>query len=490
MSRTFIRGQKAKLADLSIADSCRIGVTTAGTGLAFDIACMGLDANDKLSDEAYMIFYNQPTSPCGGMRLTSPAAGENQSFEIDLSRLPSKIRKIVVTATVDGPGTMASLSTGSFTLSASNHEYARFAFNGSDFSLERAIIVAELYYKDGWRISAVAQGFNGGLDALIRYFGGEVAEDSPAPLTAFGQTLLPSPSSSATGFNSSSSPSSSSSATGFNSVSSPSPSSSATGSNSRPAPAPETSTSRTSASAANDQRMISLEKRLEKEAPRLISLHKTASIVLEKKRLTDVRARVVLVLDCSGSMSPQYQRGHVQAVLDRIVTLALRFDDDGELEVWFFADRCKQFQNVTLENVNGYVSRVPGGFFEIVKGLGIGNNEPKVLQALLDGWNLIDPKAPIYVVFLSDGGIYRDAEIEKIITNAARFPVFWQFVGLGGSKYGVLQRLDNLPGRVVDNASFFHVDDLARIDDAELYERLLNEFPIWLEEVRRQGILH
>ena len=99
------------------------------------------------------------------------------------------------------------------------------------------------------------------------------------------------------------------------------------------------------------------------------------------------------------------------------------------------------------------------------------------------------PGPPAFVLFFSDGGIYRSAEIERILRDAASLPIFWQFIGLGNADYGVLETLDTLAGRVVDNAGFFAVDDIDRIGDEELYERLLTEFPLWLTAARNAGVL-
>ncbi|MET7770263.1 VWA domain-containing protein [Nocardia sp. NPDC005366] len=42
--------------------------------------------------------------------------------------------------------------------------------------------------------------------------------------------------------------------------------------------------------------------------------------------------------------------------------------------------------------------------------------------------------------------------------------------------YGLLRTLGTMDGRVVDNAGFFAVDDIDRIGDDDLYQRLLGEF--------------
>ncbi|MCO1657993.1 VWA domain-containing protein [Pseudonocardia humida] len=83
----------------------------------------------------------------------------------------------------------------------------------------------------------------------------------------------------------------------------------------------------------------------------------------------------------------------------------------------------------------------------------------------------------------------RNREIEQELRAAAAEPVFWQFVGLGTAKFGVLERFDTLPGRTVDNVGFFAVPDIEAVPDAELYDRLLAEFPRWATAARELGIL-
>ncbi|WP_268239726.1 vWA domain-containing protein [Deinococcus roseus] len=224
------------------------------------------------------------------------------------------------------------------------------------------------------------------------------------------------------------------------------------------------------------------------EGQRLISLVKTVNVTLQKKGVADVHAQVVLVMDATGSMKNAYRSGTVQAVVDRVGVLAMRLDDDGKLETWFYAHDFHHTADVTLQNISGYVGRTvldrSGGF---LLGLGRANNEPPVLSALVERHR--NSRVPVLILFISDGGVSQNAEIKRIVSEAAHFPMFFQFIGLGGRNYGVLEKLDTLTGRVVDNASFFAIDDLSSISDEELYSRMLAEFPLWLKAVREKGIL-
>ena len=73
--------------------------------------------------------------------------------------------------------------------------------------------------------------------------------------------------------------------------------------------------------------------------------------------------------------------------------------------------------------------------------------------------------------------------------QAAQLPIFWQFVGLGGKNYGILENLDDMTGRVIDNCNFFALDDLHDISEEALYEKMLEEFPEWLKEARQLGLI-
>ncbi|OEV15117.1 TerD family protein, partial [Streptomyces nanshensis] len=181
MAREFQRGHKAKLSDLTPGTDLYVGVQIAAPGLTFDISCFGLDANEQLSDDRYFIFFNQPKSPEESIQLLGAQSGDTESFRVTLDRIPAAVQKLSFTATIDGPGQMSQVGPGYIRIVAGGEEVVRYAFTGSEFTTERAVMLGDFYLKDVWRFAAVGQGFDGGLEALLKNFGGEVAEEEEPP---------------------------------------------------------------------------------------------------------------------------------------------------------------------------------------------------------------------------------------------------------------------------------------------------------------------
>lgn len=218
-----------------------------------------------------------------------------------------------------------------------------------------------------------------------------------------------------------------------------------------------------------------------------INLRKqVVQVVLEKKKLTHVQARVALVLDISGSMRKLYKEGIVQEAVERVLAVASQFDDDGTLDVWVYDHEFARLTPVTERNLTGYVER------EILQNERIHkfgrNEEPQVMQDVLAKFVQEEPnKDPAFIVFMNDGGC--KPGIKKWIVEASNKPLFWQFVGIGNGNFDLLRKLDEMGGRVVDNANFFHLRALEETSDEALYDALLDEFPQWLTEAKEKGIV-
>jgi hypothetical protein len=215
-------------------------------------------------------------------------------------------------------------------------------------------------------------------------------------------------------------------------------------------------------------------------------MKKTAGIVLEKKKLTGVVARVGLVLDISGSMRNLYKNGTVQKVVERILAVASQFDDDGMLDVWVYDNEFSRLPSVTERDFENYVNLQILNSDTIHK---FGrNDEPPVMYDVMNKYLKEDPsKDPAFIVFINDGGCKRT--IKKPVVSSSDKPIFWQFVGVGNSNFEVLENLDTMEGRFIDNANFFHVQDIDAITDEQLYDRLLNEFPDWIREAKEKRVL-
>ncbi|MGR6128807.1 VWA domain-containing protein [Paenibacillus sp. S33] len=222
-----------------------------------------------------------------------------------------------------------------------------------------------------------------------------------------------------------------------------------------------------------------------------INLHKqNVQYSLKKKHIDCEKARVAVVFDASVSMFKLYTGGTVQKACERVLAVAACMDDNGEMDVWFFADKAKRAPSVTERNFENYIHMNYAEPSEDSE-LGWGNNEPEVMKDIILKYTKEDPNdiIPTYIIFFSDGGIYEQKKIEQLLIKSSSAPIFWQFVGLGQADYGILRKLDKMRGRVVDNADFFALDDFDSVTDSELYDRLLNEFPGWLKQVRAKGIL-
>jgi stress response protein SCP2 len=174
-TKKLIAGEKVKIHDYVSAQQYEIHVQIESS-MIIDVCCFGLDANRKLADDRYMVFYNQLSSPEGAIKLT--ASDQRKTvFLIQPHKLPAHIKNLVFTAAIDGNGTMSYIGKGYLAFFANSQEIFRFDFSGQNFQQERAVMVGELYFKEAWRLGAVGQGFNGGLSALLKHFGGEeVAE--------------------------------------------------------------------------------------------------------------------------------------------------------------------------------------------------------------------------------------------------------------------------------------------------------------------------
>lgn len=176
------KGFRCKL-DEHVDTGSEISVETSVLGPAvYDYSCFGVDANNKLSDDRYMVFYNQTSSPNGEIVLSQNSSGA--IYRINLSRLPASVNKLVFTISIDGGSTMNAVNRCSVTIKQSGVSKLQLDLTGKDFQNEKAVIFIEVYRKDVWRLAAVGNGFNGGLGDLLKSYGGEETKPTAKPIPA------------------------------------------------------------------------------------------------------------------------------------------------------------------------------------------------------------------------------------------------------------------------------------------------------------------
>ena len=189
MSISLVKGQKI---DLTKGNG---GLKKVVFGLGWDTnrydgnADFDLDAsvfmtkeNGKVGSDEDFIFYGNLEHRTKsvihtGDNRTGDGDGDDEVIKVSFDNIPSDYTKLSVAVTIyDADNRLQNFG-------MVNNAYVRVADEetgeelirydlSEDFSTETAIVVAEIYKKNGeWKFKAVGSGYNGGLAALCRQYG-------------------------------------------------------------------------------------------------------------------------------------------------------------------------------------------------------------------------------------------------------------------------------------------------------------------------------
>ncbi|WP_446038793.1 VWA domain-containing protein [Streptomyces sp. SID1121] len=425
-----------------------------------DASALVLDGRRRVRGDDDLVFYNQPVHPSGAV-VRGPGRPGEECLRLDLGRVPAEVASVVLAASADGgpfgrvPGLRLQVTdagTGAMVV----------AFDIGDATTETAFVFGEVYRRaGGWRFRAVGEGYASGLAGLATDFGVAVSDDPPPP----GPGAPSRPASSRP-------------------VSSP--------------PAPS------SPARLKEQRLTSMEKRLAEEGHgELLSYTRKAAVSLEKHGLAGHTARVALCLDRSASMSGLYASGRVQALAERVLALALRLDDNGEVDVIPFATVAEAAGSMGLADYPGRTAVLHqeadvdgsadyGAVIRLVRGRYSGSVDLRSVPPLADakagaGAGAVEP--PVFVMLVTDGATSESEVVLEQLRSSGYEPVFWQFMAIGEpDEFAFLAELSARPGPYPDNIGFFSVRDPGELTDEQFYDLLLARYPHWLAAARGRGL--
>lgn len=181
------KGQKTSLSQmntnldlLEVALGWELG--PGGQAYDLDVEAFLLDQSGKALGDSWFVFYNQPISPDGAVRLLeSSAAGDDAAIQIGLSQLNSGVAKIVFILTINEARELGR------NFSQIQNAYVRVVDKRTGGELLRfhlteyyhtvcSMVVGEVYrYKDEWRFNPVGDGTGEDLAGLCRRYGINVA---------------------------------------------------------------------------------------------------------------------------------------------------------------------------------------------------------------------------------------------------------------------------------------------------------------------------
>lgn len=226
-----------------------------------------------------------------------------------------------------------------------------------------------------------------------------------------------------------------------------------------------------------------------------ISLDKKVSLVkaiTTRRKIPDGAVmQVKSCIDISGSMRGMFDRGVVQELVDRLLAVAVRFDDNQSIESYAFGSGAVMLEDIKPEHFGSYVTKK---FLPQAGNSGhlwSGTNYAKALQLILNDGKADAPapsggflsglfgkkkevaasvSAPTYLMFITDGDTSDESASEKMLAALGEQNTYVQLIGIGPG-LNWLQKM----GDKYDHVGFVTLPNLSTMTDEQLYEELLTE---------------
>lgn len=226
----------------------------------------------------------------------------------------------------------------------------------------------------------------------------------------------------------------------------------------------------------------------------VLDMAKKFELNMEKKGIiTFPILRTRAAIDNSGSMSNNFSNGYVGKSVDRFIAAALKFDDNGELEIGFFNTTFTETPVATLEDAGQYMTTkgrniyANGGteFAPIVEWTLEEDTREGVVQptGFLGGLKKLfgaKPESSLpdcgqYTGIITDGSLNGGSSVsrfESMLKKTDAKDSFFQFIGIGNQVD--TDYLNSVSSRF-PNVGFVHIPNPSQIDDDAFYALLAND---------------
>ena len=235
----------------------------------------------------------------------------------------------------------------------------------------------------------------------------------------------------------------------------------------------------------------------------LLDLTKKFELNLEKAGVVTIPTlEVLLAIDKSGSMGGLYAAGYVDRAVNLFLPLALKFDDNGQIEVGFFNSTFHEAPFAVAEDCGKYLKksgqRADGGtnFAPIIEAFETQRSGATVTEQVTTAakgfWGKLTGKtttetvvkaAPLqtqyraYAAIITDGANFDKREFERELAKTGG-NTFFQFIGIGA---GVeTQYLTELAAKY-KHVAYFELRDPSNFTDDTFYTQIVNsKFTAWI----------
>lgn len=215
---------------------------------------------------------------------------------------------------------------------------------------------------------------------------------------------------------------------------------------------------------------------------------------LEKEEMLDFKARVGFSCDTSGSMRPTYGNGLMNSLMEMLLVVGLKFDDNGEMEVSAFSNNNTVLPNMTEDNFKGYVdnniiknrnSNFWGGTYfapsiEYFKNEWFPNNTKAPSNIGFFGKlfgkkeepKLESKQEPAFLIVQTDGDLHDVSETLDLLDEIENLPMFVTFITTGCTR--VSDDVLNFSRRY-KNVQSILFEDYGSINEDKLYTDLISD---------------